>query len=89
MIQIDENDPCGTAAALRTAYANLIAGQAAARLVFRAGPNGVQREQEFHAADAGRLLALLRDYEGRCATAGGGRPRRFAVRGGGGTWPTI
>lgn len=83
MITLDDNDPCGTATKLREVYANLIAGQAAARVVFRAGPNGVQREQEFHPANAPALLALIRQYEERCAAANGNRGRRFAIRAGG------
>lgn len=83
MIAINEDDPCAAAATLRTVYANLVAGQAAARVSFRAGPNGVQREQEFHRADPARLLALIRDYEARCAALQGKGPRRFAMRAGG------
>lgn len=83
MITIDENDPCAAAATLRSVYANLIAGQSAARIMFRAGPNGVQREQEFHKADPARLAELIRSYEAKCAANAGGRPRRFAMRAGG------
>lgn len=83
MIEIDENDPCGTAQRLRQAYANLVAGGAVARVVFRAGPNGVQREQQFHNAKPDALLALVRQYEDRCAALSGGRPRRFGMRSGG------
>ncbi len=82
-VTLNDDDPCATAAALRQVYANLVAGQSAARVRFNAGPNGVEREQQFHAADPQRLLALIRDYESRCAVLNGGRPKRFGLRAGG------
>lgn len=85
MISIDENDPCAAVTILRSVYTNLVAGQAAARISFRAGPNGVQREQEFHPANPDRLLMLIREYEAKCQAANGGRPTRFAMRAGGWT----
>jgi hypothetical protein len=83
MIVLNELDPCGTAAQLKTIYANLIAGQASISIAFRAGPNGVQRETTFHKAEPDRLQALVREYEGKCAQLSGGRPRRFGMRAGG------
>lgn len=83
MIVLNEADPCGTAATLRQVYANLVAGQASASIMFRAGPNGVQRETTFHRAEPARLLELIRQYEAECAKLSGGRPRRFGMRAGG------
>ena len=83
MITLDEFEPCQTAAALRQAYANLVAGGATARISFKAGPNGVAREQQFHAANPGALLALVREYEAKCAKLTGCGPRRFGLRAGG------
>lgn len=83
MIVLNEQDPCATAASLRQVYANLVAGGAVAKVAFRAGPNGVQREQQFHAGSPARLLELIRFYESRCAELNGGRRRRFAMRAGG------
>lgn len=82
-ITLNEDDPCATAAALRQAYATLVAGGTAMTVMFQAGPNGVQRSTTFNKADPARLLMLVREWEAKCAAAGGSRPRRFAVRGGG------
>lgn len=83
MIVLDELDPCATAAALRQVYATLVSGGALARVAFRAGPNGVQREQSFHPASPARLRELIQFYETKCAELNGVRPRRFAMRAGG------
>ena len=82
-ITIDESDPCAAALALRQALVNLVAGRAAQRIVFRAGPNGVQRETQFHEANVDALKELLREYEDKCAKAQGKGPRRYAMRAGG------
>lgn len=82
-LTLNDDDPCGTARALRDAYAQLVAGGKALTITFRAGPNGVERSTTFNKADPGRLLMLVREWEAKCAAAQGGRPRRFAVRGGG------
>lgn len=80
---IDENDPCAAAATLRAVYYQLIAGQAAQIVTFRAGATGVERSATFHKADPARLMQVIRGFEERCAAAQGGRIRRFAMRGGG------
>lgn len=82
-LTLNDDDPCGTARALRDAYAQLVAGGKALTVSFRAGPNGVERSTTFNKADPARLLALVREWEAKCAAAQGARPRRFAVRGGG------
>lgn len=82
-LTLNDDDPCGTARALRDAYAQLVAGGTALIITFRAGPNGVERSTTFNKADPGRLLMLVREWEAKCAAAQGSRPRRFAVRGGG------
>lgn len=83
-ITLDEDDPCATAAALRQAYANLIAGGAVSDVEFRAGPNGVWRRVSYAKADTSRLLALLREWEAKCAGFTGiCRPRRFGISTGG------
>jgi hypothetical protein len=82
-ITLNDEDPCGTAALLRQAYADLVGGGKALIVSFRGGPNGVERSTTFNKADPSRLLALVREWEAKCAAAQGGRPRRFAVRGGG------
>lgn len=82
-LTIDESDPCATAAALRTIYANVVAGLARQVVMFRAGPNGVERRVEYGKADAGALLRLIGDYEAKCKLTQGGRPRRFGLRAGG------
>lgn len=91
---LDETDPCGTAAALRKAYAELVMGGKAQTLTFRAGPNGVERSVTYNKADPERLLALVRDWEQKCAAAQAGgsgvTPRRFAYRAGGHLrWPKL
>ena len=80
---IDESNPCGAAATLRAVYYQLIAGQAAQIVTFRAGVTGVERSATFHKADPARLLQVIRGFEDRCAAAGSSAPRRFALRGGG------
>lgn len=82
-VTLDDDDPCGTAKALRQAYADLIGGGTAQSVVFRAGLNGVQREVTYNRADPNRLLALLREWEAKCAQNQGATPRRFALRAGG------
>lgn len=82
-ITLNDADPCGTAAALRSAYADLVAGGVAQTVTFRAGPSGVERSVSYNKADPARLLALVREWEAKCAAAGGQRPRRFALRAGG------
>jgi hypothetical protein len=80
---IDEGDPCAAAASLRQLYYQLIAGQGAMIVTFRAGTTGVERSATFHKADPARLLTVIRGFEERCAAASGGGARRFAIRGGG------
>lgn len=83
MLVVNENDPCGAAAALRAVYYQLIAGGAAQTVTFKAGPSGVERSTTFHKASPDRLLQVIRGFEEQCAAAQGGRPRRFAMRAGG------
>lgn len=82
-LTIDETKPCEAAAALRQVYYNLVAGQAAAMVTFRGGPNGTERQVQYHKADAQGLLRVIRGFEDECARASGKKPRRFALRGGG------
>lgn len=83
-VTLDDDDPCGTARALRQAYADLIAGGTALTVTHRGGPNGVEKSVTFNRADPARLLMLVRDWEAKCAAMqGAGRPRRFAMRTGG------
>ncbi len=83
-VTLDDGNPCLTAAALRQAYASLVAGGMPQTVTFRAGPNGVERSTTYNRADPGRLLMLVREWEAKCAAAsGGGMPRRYAMRGGG------
>ena len=82
-VTLDESDPCATAAALRAVYANIIAGQMRQEVMFRAGPNGVERRTVYGKADAGALLRLIGDYEAKCKLMQGGRPRRHGLRAGG------
>lgn len=82
-VTLNDADPCGTAAALRQAYANLIAGGTAQSVTHKAGPNGVEKSVSFGKADPSRLLMLVREWEAKCAAANGGKPRRFAMRTGG------
>ena len=82
-VTLNDADPCGTAAALRQAYADLVGGGTAQTVTFRAGPNGVERQITYNKADPSRLLMLVREWEGRCAAASGAKPRRFAMRAGG------
>lgn len=80
---IDEENPCEAAKALRTVYYQLVAGQGAQIITFKAGASGVERSATFHKADPGRLMQVIRDFEARCAALQGARTRRFAIRGGG------
>lgn len=82
-LQIDENDPCAAAKALRDVYLRLVAGQAAATVSFTAGPSGVSRSATFHAASPDRLLMVIRGFEGKCAALQGKGPRRRAIATGG------
>lgn len=82
-VTLNDADPCGTAAALRQAYADLIGGSTAQAVVYRGGPNGVEKSVTFNRADPNRLLMLVREWESKCAQASGQRPRRFAMRTGG------
>ena len=83
-VTLNDDDPCGTARALRQAYTDLVSGGTAMSVLFQAGPNGVQRSVTYNKADPGRLLMLVREWEQKCATAQGAtRPRRFALRSGG------
>lgn len=80
---IDEGDPCAAAASLRQLYYQLIAGQGAMIVTFKAGATGVERSVTYNRADPARLLTVIRGFEERCAAASGGGARRFAIRGGG------
>jgi hypothetical protein len=82
-ITLDDADPCGTASALRQAYADLVGGGRPMTVAFKAGPNGVERSVTYNKAEPGRLLMLVREWEAKCAAARGDKPRRFAMRGGG------
>lgn len=82
-ITLNDEDPCGTAALLRQAYANLVAGGTAMTVTFRAGPSGAEQSVTYNKADPARLLMLVREWEAKCASSTGGRPRRFALRSGG------
>lgn len=82
-LTVDDNDPCAAAAQLRQLYYQLIAGQGAMIVTFRAGASGVERSVTYNRADPGRLLQAIRGFEERCAAVSGGGARRFAIRGGG------
>lgn len=82
-ITLNDADPCGTASALRQAYADLVAGGRPMIVMFKAGPNGVERSVTYNKAEPDRLLKLVREWEAKCAAARGDKPRRFAMRGGG------
>jgi len=75
-IQLDENDPCATAASLKQVYAQIVAGASAQTVTFRGGPNGTERSVTYHRADASALLVLVREYEQKCAALTSGKPRR-------------
>lgn len=80
---VDESNPCAAAAQLRQLYYQLVAGQGAMVVTFKAGVTGVERSVTYNKADPGRLLQVIRSFEERCAAASGGGARRFAIRGGG------
>lgn len=82
-LMIDENDPCAAAAQLRQLYYQLVAGQGAMIVTFKAGASGIERSVTYNRADPGRLLQVIRGFEERCAAASGAGARRFAMRGGG------
>lgn len=82
-VKLNDDDPCGTAAALRQAYADLVMGGTAQSVTHKSGANGVEKSVVFTKADPSRLLILLREWEAKCAQAQGERPRRFAMRAGG------
>ena len=82
-LTLNEADPCTTLQSLRTIYANIIAGMARQEVMFRAGPNGVERRVVYDKADAAALLRLIGEYEAKCNLAQGKRPRRFGLRAGG------
>jgi hypothetical protein len=82
--EVDWDDPCARAKALKAAYFERLAGGSSMRVRFRAGDN----EQEFQSAHAGASLAELKrawwDAEDECRASQGlsPRPRRFAIRAG-------
>ena len=82
-LTIDEPDPCAAATALRVVYYDLIAGQGAQIVTFKAGSSGVERSVTYHKAQPDRLLSVIRGFEDQCARSQGKRPRRFALRAGG------
>lgn len=82
-IEIDESDPCEAARLLRQAHLQMVAGQTAAEIRFRAGPNGVERSVSFSKGDPNQLLKLIRGYETQCAALNGRRSRRFSLASGG------
>lgn len=82
-VMLNDADPCGTAAALRQAYADLINGDRAQTVTFRSGANGVEKSVSYSKADPNRLLALLREWEAKCAALTNSRPSRFSMRSGG------
>lgn len=82
-IEIDENDPCAAAGQLRQVHLQMVAGQTAAEVRFRAGPNGVERYVVFAKGDPDKLLKLIRGFEAQCAASQGKRPRRYALSSGG------
>jgi hypothetical protein len=82
-LTIDESDPCAAAAQLRQLYYQLVAGQGAMVVTFKAGASGVERSVTYNKADPGRLMQVIRGFEQQCAAAQGGRPRRFAIGSGG------
>lgn len=81
---VDESDPCAAAATLRKVYYDLIAGQGAMMVTFKAGSSGVERSVTFHRAQPDRLLSVIRGFEQKCALSEGQRPRRYAIATGGG-----
>lgn len=82
-IEIDEDDPCEAARQLRQVHLQMVAGQTAAEIRFRAGPNGVERMVSFSKGDPDKLLKLIRGFEAQCAATKGRRPRRYALSSGG------
>lgn len=82
-VTLNDADPCGTAAALRQAYADLIGGGMAQSVTFRGGQNGVEKSVTYSKAEPARLLMLVREWEAKCAAGTDARPRRFAMRAGG------
>lgn len=82
-VTLNDADPCGTAAALRQAYADLVAGGTAQTVTFKGGPNGVEKSVSYTKADPSRLQMLVREWEAKCAALSGDKPRRFAMRAGG------
>lgn len=82
-LTIDESDPCSAAAQLRQLYYQLVAGQGAMVVTFKAGPSGVERSVTYNKADPGRLMQVIRGFEAQCAAAQGRGPRRFALGSGG------
>lgn len=82
-IEIDEANPCEAARQLRQVHLQMVAGQTAAEIRFRAGPNGVERTVSFSKGDPDKLLKLIRGFEAQCAASQGRRPRRYALSSGG------
>lgn len=78
---VDWTDPCARAAALRTAYFALIAGDREQRI--RVSISGAEREVVYAAAKLELLASELRRAEAECsASTGGTAGRRYAIRGG-------
>ncbi len=93
-ITLNDADPCGTAALLRQAYADMVMGGKPQTVTFKAGQNGVERSVSYTKADPAAFLLMVRDWEAKCAVAvpGGANavPRRFAMRAGGHLrWPKL
>lgn len=78
MADIEQDDPCTRAAALRIIRDKLITGQGVAEYEYEAG-NNVRRRLKYSAPDLPRLEREIAKAEGACALKQGKRPRRFAV----------
>ena len=81
---VDWTNPCARAAALRTAYFDLIRGETESA-IRQSTPEGDQ-EVRYSKPDVERLKRELDAAEAECAASNGAptpvRARRFAIRGG-------
>ncbi len=82
-LTIDPKDPCGAHEALSAVYYNLISGQAAQIVAFKAGPNAVERQVTYHKADIAALRSAIKSFENQCDALQGKKPRRHAIFSGG------
>jgi hypothetical protein len=82
MADVDWNNPCQRAEALRTAYHERLTGGTSTRVRFRSGDSEQEVQSTFPGGSLAELRNAMRDAEDECRKSQGLPPlrRRFAIR---------